>query len=115
MEGAIRPEAPTMGVSNIVDADSEEILSPAMAQAKAREVEIAKLVDHPGWTHFKKELEREIADMRLMKTADVEGKSMEEIGKMFLVSSLAADKVEQALMRVDTIARQVEANNEVVE
>lgn len=107
---ALRPDAPSFQLAT--ELDEEVLATPAESEAIKEELELASLVDHPGWHRFTAEVERQIEGLRTMKTASLEGKSMEEVGKMFLVSSLAADKLQTALEVVEQTARQVDMNRE---
>lgn len=104
---ALTPGAPQI---NQPDLDDEVVASPELSAQELKEKEIAHLAEHPGWAVFTAKIKKDIADMRSMRTADVSGKSYEAIGQMFLVASLAADKLEAALELVDQTARQVDLN-----
>jgi hypothetical protein len=90
-------------------ASEEEVLDPTEITDEIKaERELAGLTEHPGWSHFVALIQDQIIDLRIMRIADLEGLSHEQVGQKFLVASLAADKLEQAIAIVEQSAEQVD-------
>jgi hypothetical protein len=104
---ALTPGAPNLAQPHL---DDEVVATPELTRQEQKEKDLAALTDHPGWLPFTDKVHKQIDDLRTMKTADLQGKSYEQVGQMFLVASLAADKLEAALEMVETTAKQVQIN-----
>lgn len=108
-DDALTPDAsdltPPTPRKPVREADSE-------AEILAEERIYASLVDHPGWTQFERDLRQEILDLRTMKDAAIQGKSIEEVGKMYLVAREAGDRLERMIDRIGVIAAAVKEQAE---
>lgn len=85
-----------------------EEINPAVSETMAREKTLAGLADHPGWELFCDLVKKDIDNLRRLDGADISQMNYEEVGQRFLVASLAAEKLENALDRVRDIARNVD-------
>lgn len=102
--------------------DAEDLTPPApkkVARETDSEAEIlaeeriyASFVDHPGWAQFERDYKAEIMSLRLMDDAAIAGKSIEEVGKMYLVAREAADRMERLIDRINVIASAVKEQAE---
>lgn len=99
-EQVVAPEAPIDPFKPKVHKDQveqEEILGE-------KDKEIKNLSNHPGWKQIREHLQGDIDELKTMSAEDLKGLTMEQVGQKFLVASLAADRLQSVLNRVDAIA-----------
>lgn len=74
----------------------------------------ASLKGHPGWELIKQDFETTISAYRsgnALKDAIKQGKTMEEIGKLTIVSNAVADELELKVLTVEGAAFALEEDN----
>lgn len=80
---------------------------------EANNYKYASLKGHPGWELIKKDFEATIASYRsgaVLKDA-IPQKSLEEIGKLTLVTNMVADELEHKVLTVEAAAAALEEDN----
>lgn len=90
-------------------ATADETIDPIEISDEIKaERELAGLTEHPGWNHFVELIQAQVTELRTMRTSDLDGLDYAAVGQKFLVASLAADKLEQAIAIVEQSAEQVD-------
>lgn len=102
---AIQPDAPSLQSTDVFD---NEVIEPELESVKEEERELADLQSHPGWYEFRKRLLAEITSLRTSHMTELQGMALEEVGKMVVVNTLAADKLQAMLDIVDQTAVSVQ-------
>lgn len=103
--GVIQPEAPSLQSPDVFD---NEVIEPELESVKQEERELADLQAHPGWFEFRKRLVAEITALRTSHISEISNLPLEEVGKMVVVNTLAADKLQNMLDLVDNTAVSVQ-------
>jgi hypothetical protein len=85
---------------------------PEEAKIRAEETVYASLGQHPGWKLFKRDLAQEIYKLETLEGTPVAGKSMAEVGEMYVVARQAAETLRKLTHRIDAIAANITAESE---
>ena len=99
---ALPPEDFVLNAEPIQEAQDEAI-SVALDEDK----QLASLKGMSGWERIAKDMQTDIDDLALLRTVDMSGLSIADVGERFLIASSIAAHLEKYLTRVENAAKAV--------
>ncbi len=91
---------------------TEEPVDPGQLEAEASDKQLGDIVNHPAWDRIEAMMQEHINEFKTLKSADLSGLKLEEVGQRFLVARMVAEELEGILISVRTAGEATRATEE---
>ena len=82
---------------------TEEPQDTQQEAAEAVDKQVADITNHPGWDRVEARLRASIDEYKTLRSADLAGLKLEEVGQRFLVARMVAEELESILTWVHSV------------
>ncbi len=79
---------------------TEAPVDDAQAQAEAVDKQLGDIINHPAWEQIENMLKTRIDEFKTLRSADMAGLSLDQVGQKFLVARMVAEELENVLQKV---------------